>query len=96
MEKVKLKFNGIMMKIYRGFDPATRTVIVAHPGATVTVSQIKAVQLFKDFPKDWEEVKDVTAQIPQPADEKSAAAPAAPEASEEKKPAKKSNRRKAK
>jgi hypothetical protein len=64
MRTVKLKFNGVMMPEYRGFDPVTRNQVIAKKDGVVTVSDVKAAQLLKDFPHDWSHADTYKAPVP--------------------------------
>ncbi len=52
-QMIKLKFNG---KAYSGMDPENNFVIRVTNGSVIEVSNTKAEQLLKDFPKDWSKV----------------------------------------
>ena len=39
---------------YNGYDPETGEFVTAGIGETIEVSDAKAAQLLKDFPKAWE------------------------------------------
>ena len=60
---------------YRGTDPETKTAIQVKPGDSVTVSDAKAKQLFKDYPHDWDNANQ-TADAPADTTEPADAAPA--------------------
>lgn len=50
--------------VYRGNDPATKKSVTARKGVVVEVSDEKAAQLLKDFPKDWKKVADGVKENP--------------------------------
>ena len=74
----KLKFKG---KAYNGTDPETNEWLAVLTGEVVTVSDVKAEQLKRDFPKDWQgeqeaiNAPEAPAPAPEKAPEASAAAP---------------------
>lgn len=55
----KIKFLGSETKrAYHGMDPETKEFIHISKGEIVNVSDKKKKQLFKDFPEEWEAVKE--------------------------------------
>jgi hypothetical protein len=55
----KIKFLGVDGKrAYHGMDPETNTFIHISKGEVIDVSDKKKKQLFKDFPEEWETVKE--------------------------------------
>jgi len=59
--------------VYRGNDPATKKSVTARKGVVVDVSEEKAAQLLKDFPKDWKKVSDDVKEnppVPEPVEKK--------------------------
>jgi hypothetical protein len=88
--QVKL-IRKLKAKPYRGFDPEFVEHVAADPGEVVEVSQEKADQVLKDFPKDWEKegTKGFTDEVKAVKDAEEVAAKAEEEASAKKAIAKK-------
>lgn len=57
---MKLRFSG---KEYRGADPITGKDIVARAGDEIELSDHKAAQLLKDYPKHWVKPEEASAPI---------------------------------
>ena len=55
---------------YKGRDPETNLAVYVRSGEVTKVSQAKAEQLKKDFPKDWEVSAKAEAETEGPKDEK--------------------------
>lgn len=51
---------------YNGFDPVENRFIFTSNGDVVSVSDVKADQLFADFPKEWELVEEKKEPISYP------------------------------
>ena len=57
---VELFFHGRKSKEYRGWDQGTEKTVRILKGCPVIVSEIKAEQLLKDYPQEFEQVKKAT------------------------------------
>lgn len=52
----KLSYRGD--SAYRGFDMGVNRPLRVEPGDEVEVSEGKATQLLRDFPRDWKDTDD--------------------------------------